>query len=299
MINSMTGYGRCEMTSISPDSSESRNIIVEIKSVNHRYLEIGMRVTRDYSFTEDSIKKYISSKINRGKVDVFVTVGSSDNAEAEVSVNIPLAKAYASALKQISDECEGVVCDASVSLIARFPDVITVCKKPEDKEKILAEIMPVVDSALNDFLSMRASEGERLKTDILKRCETILSIVEEIEQRSPQIVVEYKNKLTERIKELLDGAAVDEQRLLTEAAIFSDKIAVDEETVRLRSHFAQMKNVIEEGGPVGRKLDFIIQEMNREANTIGSKITDAVLAHKVVDIKSEIEKIREQIQNIE
>ena len=298
MVNSMTGYGRCEMTTETPDGEESRNITVEIKSVNHRYLEVGMRVTRDFSFIEDPIKKYISSKLNRGKVDVYISVGNSENAEAEVSVNMSLAKAYAEALSRISRECHEAANDVTASLIARYPDVLTVRKAPEDEEKILAEVMPAVDSALKDFLEMRAAEGERMKADVLSRCETILSIVGEIEERAPQIVAEYKEKLTERINELI-GFAADEQRIVTEAAIFADKIAVDEETVRLRSHFVQMQNVLEKGGAVGRKLDFIVQEMNREANTIGSKITDAQLAHKVVDIISELEKIREQIQNIE
>lgn len=298
MVNSMTGYGRCEMTAETKDGA-SRNIVVEMKSVNHRFLEIGMRVTRDFGFIEDPVRKYISSKLNRGKVDVFVSIGSTDSVDAEVSVNIPLAKAYAQALSQIASECSGVDNDVTASLIAKYPDVLTVRKKPEDEEEILAQVMPAVESALNDFLAMRAAEGERMKADVLSRCGTILSIVEEIEQRAPLIVVEYKQKLTERIKELLATSSVDEQRIAMEAAIFADKIAVDEETVRLRSHFTQMNNVLEKGGAVGRKLDFIVQEMNRETNTIGSKITDAQLAHKVVDIKAELEKIREQIQNIE
>ena len=297
MVNSMTGYGRCELTAETPDGA-SRNIIVEMKSVNHRFLEVGMRVTRDYGFIEDPVRKYISSKLGRGKVDVFVSVGSSDSVDAEIHVNAPLAKAYADALARIATEC-GVENDACASLIGRYPDVITVRKKPEDEEAILNEVMPAVESALSDFIAMRAAEGERLKADVLGRCDTILSIVAEIEQRAPIIVVEYKQKLEERIKELLGTASVDEQRIATEAAIFADKIAVDEETVRLRSHFEQMHEVLEKGGAVGRKLDFIVQEMNREANTIGSKITDAQLAHKVVDIKAELEKIREQIQNIE
>lgn len=298
MVNSMTGYGRCELTAES-ESGESRNIIVEIKSVNHRYLEVGMRVTRDYGFIEDPVRKYISSKLSRGKVDVYISIGNSDSTEAEVSVNLPLARAYAEALGKLSAECPGVTNDVTAAALSRYPDVLTVHKKPEDEETIINEVMPAVDHALGDFLSMRASEGERMKADVLGRCETIISIVSEIEQKSPQIVVDYKAKLTERIKELLDGANVDEQRIATEAAIFADKIAVDEETVRLRSHFSQMNSVLEKGGAVGRKLDFIVQEMNREANTIGSKITNAELAHKVVDIKAELEKIREQIQNIE
>ncbi len=298
MVRSMTGYGRCEMTAES-QTGDTRNIVVEIKSVNHRFLEVGMRVTRDFSFIEDPVRKFISSRLGRGKVDVFISVGSSENAESEVSVNVPLAKAYADALARLSAECPGVTNDVTASLLARYPDVITVRKKPEDEETILAEVMPAVESALGDFIAMREAEGERMKADVLSRAKTILSIVGEIEQRAPQIVLEYKSRLTERMKELLESASVDEQRIATEAAIFADKIAVDEETVRLRSHFTQMNDVLSNGGAVGRKLDFIVQEMNREANTIGSKITDATLAHKVVDIKAELEKIREQIQNIE
>ncbi len=298
MVRSMTGYGRCETTAES-ETGDSRNVVVEIKSVNHRYLEVGMRVTRDFGFLEDPIRKYISSRLSRGKVDVYVSVGSSDNAESEVSVNLPLALAYAQALTQISAECPGVANDITASTLSRYPDVITVRKKSVDEEVILSEVMPAVRSALDDFIAMREAEGERMKADVIGRAGTILSIVGEIEQRSPQIVVEYKARLTERMKELLETATVDEQRIATEAAIFADKIAVDEETVRLRSHFTQMNDVLEKGGAVGRKLDFIVQEMNREANTIASKITDATLAHKVVDIKAELEKIREQIQNIE
>lgn len=297
MVHSMTGYGRCEMTVEEPNGG-TRSVIVEMKSVNHRFLEIGMRVTRDYSFIEDPVRKFIASKLSRGKVDVYISIGRSDSTPAEVSVNIPLARAYTNALAEIAEKC-GTSNDITSSQIARFPDVLTVRKAAEDEEQILSEVMPAVESALHDFLEMRSSEGERLKQDVLSRAETIIGIVGEIEQRAPQIVVEYKSRLTERISELLQTSAVDEQRIATEAAIFADKIAVDEETVRLRSHFTQMHTVLENGGAVGRKLDFIVQEMNREANTIGSKITDAALAHKVVDIKAELEKIREQIQNIE
>ncbi len=298
MINSMTGYGRCERA-VDSESGYSGNIIVEMKSVNHRYLEVGMRVNRDYGFVEDPIKKYIASNINRGKVDVYVSIGTSENAEAEVSVNLPLAKAYCDALQKIADSCPNAANDITASLIAKYPDVLNVRKKAEDEKIILDAVMPIVESAMNDFLAMRAAEGERLKADVLSRCKTILSIVEEIEQRAPEIVSEYRKRLTEKMKEILEQSTIDEQRIAMEAAVFADKIAVDEETVRLRSHFVQMNDVLSKGGAVGRKLDFIVQEMNRETNTIGSKITDAKLAHKVVDIKAELEKIREQIQNIE
>lgn len=292
MVRSMTGYGRCET------SESGRDITVEIKSVNHRYFEINTRVTRGYGFIEDRLKKYLQSKVSRGKLDVFITVGTSEEEVAEVSVNHSLASGYIKALREIGTKY-GLPDDITISSVARYPEIFSVHKEAEDEEKVWNEILPAVDSALKDFLSMREAEGERMKADVLSRAETILSIVGEIEERSPQTVLEYKAKLTERINELLASSTVDEQRIATEAAIFADKVAVDEETVRLRSHFVQMNDIMTAGGPIGRKLDFIVQEMNREANTIGSKVTDSQLAHKVVDIKAELEKIREQIQNIE
>jgi len=292
MIRSMTGYGRCDVV------VDGREIAVEIKSVNHRYFELGTRITRGYNFLEDKLKKYFQTRISRGKVDVFVTIGVSENEEAEVLVNHSLASGYINALREIAVRY-GLPDDVTTSSLARYGDIFSVHKKPEDEDKIWAEVLPVAESALNDFIAMREAEGERMKNDILTRAQTIIGIVGEIEERSPQTVFEYKAKLTERIGELLENTVVDEQRIATEAAIFADKIAVDEETVRLRSHFDQMNQVISKGGSVGRKLDFIVQEMNREANTIGSKVMDAKLAHKVVDIKAELEKIREQIQNIE
>ncbi len=292
MIRSMTGYGRCEAV------VEGREIAVEIKSVNHRFFELGTRITRGYSFLEDKLKKFLQTKISRGKVDVFVTIGVSENEEAEVIVNHSLASGYLNALREIAAKY-GLPDDVTTSSLARYGDIFSVHKKAEDEEKIWTMVQPVAEAALNDFILMREAEGERLEKDILSRAEKIVCIVGEIEERSPQTVIEYKAKLTERINELLDNTSVDEQRIATEAAIFADKIAVDEETVRLRSHFDQMRDIISKGGSVGRKLDFIVQEMNREANTIGSKVSDSRLAHKVVDIKAELEKIREQIQNIE
>lgn len=292
MVRSMTGYGRCEL------SSGGRDISVEIKSVNHRYFEVNTRVTRGYGFLEERLKKYLQTKISRGKLDVYISVGASDDEDDDVTVNHSLASGYINALREIGIKY-GLPDDITVSTVARYSDIFTVHKAAQDEEQIWLEVLPAVESALNDFIAMREAEGERMKADVLGRAEAILSIVGEIEQRSPQTVAEYKAKLTERINELLADATVDEQRIATEAAIFADKIAVDEETVRLRSHFDQMYSIMESGGAIGRKLDFIVQEMNREANTIGSKVTDAQLAHKVVDIKAELEKIREQIQNIE
>lgn len=292
MVRSMTGYGRCDSV------VNGREITVEIKSVNHRYFEVNARVTRGYGFVEDKLKKYLQTKINRGKLDVFVSIGASDEELVKVTVNHSLASGYINALREIGMKY-GLPDDITISSVARYSDIFSVHKEAQDEEELWNELKPAVDSALADFLAMRESEGERMKVDVLGRAENIIRIVGEIEERSPQTVVEYKVKLTERINELLENASVDEQRILTEAAIFADKIAVDEETVRLRSHFAQMNLIMESGEPIGRKLDFIVQEMNREANTIGSKVTDAELAHKVVDIKAELEKIREQIQNIE
>ena len=294
MIKSMTGFGRCE-TEI-----HGRAITVEIKSVNHRYFEFSCRVTRGYSFLEDKLKAFVNARVARGKIDMFVSVGAADDVPCEVAVNHSLVSGYLAAMKEISDTY-GVPNDASVVALSRFPDVFTVNKAPVDEEQLTADVLTAADAALNSFVAMRETEGARMKADILSRAETILSIVSEIEERSPQTVREYENRLLERIRQTLENLSVevDEQRILTEVAVFADKVAVAEETVRLRSHFEQLRAFLSLDQPVGRKIDFIIQEMNREANTIGSKVQDAVLAHKVVDIKSEIEKIREQVQNIE
>ncbi|MGN1432277.1 MAG: YicC/YloC family endoribonuclease [Ruminococcus sp.] len=294
MIKSMTGFGRCEA------EINGREITVEIKSVNHRYFEFSCRTPRGYGFLDDKLKSYVNSRVSRGKIDMFVTVGANDEAPAEVTVNHQLVSGYLNAMKEISDTY-GVENDVTVVSLSRFPDVFTVHKPAEDEEQITNDVLSVARTALDSFIAMRETEGEKMKTDILGRANTILSIVGEIEERSPQTVAEYEGRLLERIKQTLEDyeVEIDEQRVLTEVAVFSDKVAVAEETVRLRSHFAQLEKFLEYNEPVGRKIDFIIQEMNREANTIGSKVQDAVLAHKVVDIKSEIEKIREQVQNIE
>ena len=294
MVKSMTGFGRCE-TEIN-----GRAITVEIKSVNHRYFEFSCRITRGYSFLEDKLKAFVNARVARGKIDMFVSVDAADDVPCEVAVNHSLVSGYLAAMKEISDTY-GVPNDASVVALSRFPDVFTVNKAPVDEEQLTADVLTAADAALNSFVAMRETEGARMKADILSRAETILSIVSEIEERSPQTVREYENRLLERIRQTLENLSVevDEQRILTEVAVFADKVAVAEETVRLRSHFEQLRAFLSLDQPVGRKIDFIIQEMNREANTIGSKVQDAVLAHKVVDIKSEIEKIREQVQNIE
>ena len=294
MVKSMTGFGRCE-TEIN-----GRAITVEIKSVNHRYFEFSCRITRGYSFLEDKLKAFVNARVARGKIDMFVSVGAADDVPCEVAVNHSLVSGYLNAMKEISDTY-GVPNDASVVALSRFPDVFTVSKAALDEEQLTADVLTAADAALNSFVAMRETEGARMKADILGRADTILAIVAEIEERSPQTVSEYESRLLERIRQTLENLSVevDEQRILTEVAVFADKVAVAEETVRLRSHLEQLRAFLSLDQPVGRKIDFIIQEMNREANTIGSKVQDAVLAHKVVDIKSEIEKIREQVQNIE
>ncbi len=294
MIKSMTGFGRCETV------LNGREITVEIKSVNHRYFEFSCHTTRGYGFVEDKLKSYVNSRVSRGKLDMYVSIGTSDNTPAEVTVNHQLVSGYLNAMKEIKDTY-GVEDDVTVVSLSRIPEVLTVHKTAEDEEQITADVISAAEEALSSFISMREAEGEKMKADILSRANTILSIVGEIEKRSPLTVKEYENRLLERIKQTLadNSVSIDEHRVLTEVAVFADKVAVAEETVRLRSHFEQLNQFLECEEPVGRKLDFIIQEMNREANTIGSKVQDALLAHKVVDIKSEIEKIREQVQNIE
>ena len=292
MVRSMTGFGRGEAT------VDGRDIVVEIKSVNHRYFEFNCRTTRGYSFLEEKLKSYIKDSVKRGKIDVYVSLTQKEDTELVVKINESLAQGYINALKKLSQEY-GIKDDISVSTVSAYSDIFQVRKTPEDEEEVWNAVKPVLDSALKNFISMRETEGEKMKADVMDRAERILSIVSEIELRSPERVKEYEARLKEKIQELLGSAEYDEQRIITEVAIFGDKVAVDEETVRLRSHFDQLKVLMNGDGEVGRKLDFIIQEMNREANTIGSKANDSDLAHKVVDIKAEIEKIREQIQNLE
>lgn len=292
MVMSMTGFGRAEL------SVGNRDIIVEIKSVNHRYFEFSCRTSRGYSFLEDKLKKYVNERISRGKVDMYVSVTENNDDSVEVELNKPLASGYIDAMYTLANEYK-IREDISVSVLARINDIFQITRPPADEDAVFTDVKVAVDAALERFLSMRQAEGEKLKADILSRAGTIIGIVGEIEERSPQTVQEYRERLYAKLKDVLQSNDIDDQRILTEAAIFADKVAVDEETVRLRSHFDQMKKFLDSGEPVGRKLDFIVQEMNREANTIGSKVNDSALAHKVVDIKGEIEKIREQVQNIE
>ena len=288
----MTGYGRFE------GIIEGRNVVFEIKSVNHRFLELQCRTPRGCGFIEETIKNLIGEYVRRGKVDVFVAVEADDSVASEVSINHSLAAGYVNALKELRDRYE-IADDISVSSVAKYSDIFTVRKAPENEEALCALTEKAGRQAIEAFIAMREREGEKLREDVLKRCDSIISVVEIIEKRAPQLVEEYRARLTERLNDILSDTTADPQRILTEAAIFADKTAVDEETVRLRSHIDQLRMMLSGDEAVGRKIDFIVQEMNREANTIGSKISDAELAHRVVDIKSEIEKIREQIQNIE
>lgn len=293
MVKSMTGYGRAEET------LDGYAITVEVRSVNNRYLDCSVRIPRLYLFAEDAIKARVQRTISRGKVDVFVTLDSTGAEKVQVSVNKPVADGYYEALKQLAASYGLPESDISVSLLSRFPDVLLAEKAQDDVEQLAEDICSVLDGALSDFDSMRTREGARLEEDILSRAATIEEKVALVEERSPQTVAEYRAKLEARMNEVLSNAQLDPARILTEAAIFADKVAVDEETVRLRSHINQLREMLGKGGPIGRKLDFLIQEFNREANTIGSKCSDIDIARQVVDIKAEIEKIREQVQNIE
>lgn len=294
MIKSMTGFGRCRTV------LHGREISVEIKSVNHRFFEFSCRTPKGYGFLDDKLKALVNSRVSRGKIDMFVTVGAAEDTPAEVKINHSLVSGYINAMKEIS-ETYGIENDVTVTAISRFPDVYTVSKAPENEEEITADVLEAANTAIDGFIAMREAEGEKMKADILGRAEVILATVDEIDERSPQTVKEYEERLLDRINRTLQdyNINIDEQRVLTEVAVFADKVAVAEETVRLRSHFAQLSKIMESQTPIGREIDFIIQEMNREANTIGSKVQDAEFAHKVVKIKSEIEKMREQIQNIE
>lgn len=292
MIKSMTGYGKSEQT------IDSLNVTVEIKSVNHRYFEFSARVPREYGFLEEKLKKYCNSLITRGKVECYVSVEDLEEREMEVNVNETLAAGYVKALKELSERF-GLKDDISAVTLSRYPDVITLHKASEDEERIWNAVKTVAETAVSKFIEMRETEGSKLRGDILSRADYIIECVEFIEGRSPETVREYNEKLKQRMKELLGDAAVDEQRLLNEAAIYADKIAVDEETVRLRSHISQLREFMNSSEAIGRKFDFLVQEINREANTIGSKAQDVDIAKKVIAIKAEVEKIREQVQNIE
>ena len=292
MIRSMTGYGRDQQL------LHGRSITVEIRSVNHRYFEFSCRAPRGCAFLEDRLKRSLQSAISRGKVEVSLTLQTIESRHTSVAVDHALVGQYLTALRALGEEYS-LPDDLTLSSVARLPDVFTLCRDEEDEEELAADVLQVLQNALDRFVAMREAEGERLRADVLSRVVTMEEHLSFVEERSPQTVMEYRARLTAKLTELLNGAVPDEARILTEAAIVADRLAVDEETVRLRSHFAQLRRIMESTEPVGRKLDFLVQEMNRETNTIGSKCSDTAIAGHVVEMKSEIEKIREQIQNIE
>ena len=292
MVKSMTGYGRAVET------VNGREFTVELRSVNNRYLDCTVKLPRMLSFAEDAVKQAVKATISRGKVDVYISVHAEGASDVKVTLNAPVVEGYLAAMKQMVADY-GVQDDISVSLISRMPEVFSVEKPEVDEEQLKADLMQVVHKALANYDAMRAAEGRALEADLRSRGNTILELVAQVEAGNGQTVADYRTRLYNKLKEVLANTAIDESRILTEAAIFADKVAVDEETVRLRSHLEQMNNMLTTGGAIGRKLDFLLQEMNREANTTGSKCSDVRLARIVVDIKAELEKIREQTQNIE
>ncbi len=292
MVKSMTGYGRAQAV------IDNMNITVELKSVNHRFFEFFARVPRSFNYLEEKLKTYARTRIIRGKVEMYVTVEMIDTALTEIEINREFTDSYVKALKTLAEEYS-LSDDISVSTVSRNSDVFKITNKELDEEAVTEAVLSVATEAVDAFIAMRETEGKRLRADIESRTETILSKVEFVEKTSPETVKNYRERLEAKVKELLETANIDEQRIITETAIFADKVAVDEETVRLRSHIKQLGELLEKGDDIGKKLDFIVQEMNRETNTIGSKSQNIEIAQCVVDIKSEIEKIREQVQNIE
>lgn len=292
MIKSMTGFGRGHQV------LNGRDITVEIRAVNHRYYEFSSRLPRSLGYVEDKLKTLLQGRISRGKVEVSVLINNVEAADEKITINHEIVKEYIDAMRSVKDEF-GLVDDLSLSNILRIPDAFTVVKTETDEEQLWEDIRSTAEEALEHFISMRENEGERMKQDVLSRLAKIEEWIGVVETRSPMVVEDYRKRLYDKMCEVLSSTNIDENRILMEAGIFSEKTAVDEETVRLRSHIAQFRGMLESGEPVGRKLDFLVQEMNRETNTIGSKVQDIEVTRIVVDQKSEIEKIREQIQNIE
>lgn len=292
MLKSMTGFGR-EQRLVG-----NREILVEIRSVNHRYYEFNARLPRAYGYLEEKLKSFVNGKISRGKVEVSVSIFNQEGADACIEVNPIIANGYINALREANKELN-LKDDITLTQIMRFPEVFTVKKVTEDEEEIWSAVKEVAQTALDKFILMRQTEGEKMKEDVSSKLDYIENVVSEIEKRSPMVTESYRERLTNKLKAVLEDKNIDEARIITEAAIFSEKTAVDEETVRLRSHISQFRKLIETDEPVGKKLDFIVQEMNREVNTTGSKCQDLAITQMVVNLKSEIEKIREQIQNIE
>lgn len=292
MIRSMTGFGRAQI------SVEGYNITVEIRSVNNRYFDFYAKMPRTFSFLEEKVKSLLSTEISRGKVECSLQIETTADESVIVSINEPLAVGYVKAVEELAEKFE-VKNDLTALSLARFSDILSITKAPVDEEDLWNKVQVAVKEALTEFIKMREIEGEKLKADVLSRAGLIINNVAYIEERSPETVKAYSEKLLERMKTVLGDTQVDEARILTEAAIYADKVAVAEETVRLRSHIDQLHSMLDSNEAVGRKLDFLVQEINREANTIGSKAQDVDIARRVIDIKAEVEKIREQIQNIE
>ena len=292
VIKSMTGYGRSQMI------INGRDILVEIRSVNHRYYEYNSRVPRTYNYIDEKLKALLKSGISRGKVDVSVSINNIEGRDTEIAINKGVADGYVKALRGVADEL-GVADDLTLSNLIRLPDVFIVQKTPDDEDEIWNDVSTVANEALERFVKMRETEGEKMRNDVLSKADFIVEMVGRVEELSPKTVESYRERLYKKLSEVLEGKDIDQQRILTEAAIFAEKIAVDEETVRLRSHISQLRELVNSDETIGRKLDFIVQEMNREVNTIGSKAQDLNITKIVVDMKAELEKIREQIQNLE
>ena len=292
MIRSMTGYGSAKGT------VAGFAITIELRSVNNRYLDLGIKLSRGFLFAESEIKNYIQQKVSRGKLDFFLTLDSVESDQTRIRVNSRLAEAYRNAITEIGQNLE-LPTSVSALDIARFSDVLSLEKEELDQAAFLEQLMPLLDTALLDFNAMRSREGEKLAKDLLQKADRIEDMVLAVERQAPNTVSAYRERLEAKLREVLNDTAVAEERVIAEAAIFADRVATDEETVRLHSHLSQFRKMMAEGSPIGRKLDFLIQEFNREANTIGSKCQDSEIAYLVVDLKSEIEKIREQVQNIE
>lgn len=292
MIKSMTGFGRAESV------TKDRKIVIEMKSVNHRYCDLNIKMPKKLNFFEAAIRNHLKNYIGRGKVDIFITYEDYSENNVCVKYNPEIAAEYVKYLQQMADTFE-LRSDLSVVALSRYPEVFTLEEQSENEEQLWKEFVVVLDEAANRFVESRTKEGEVLKEDLLQKLDGMLSMVDYIESVSPSLVEDYRNRLEAKVKELLEGAGLDESRIATEVTIYADKICVDEETVRLRSHIENTKAILLEGGNVGRKLDFIAQEMNREANTILSKANSLDVSNKAIDLKTEIEKVREQIQNIE
>lgn len=292
MIKSMTGFGRAESV------TKDRKIVIEMKSVNHRYCDLNIKMPKKLNFFEAAIRNHLKKYIGRGKVDIFITYEDYSENNVCVKYNPEIAAEYVKYLQQMADTFE-LRSDLSVVALSRYPEVFTLEEQSENEEQLWNEFVVILDEAANQFVESRTKEGEVLKEDLLQKLDGMLSMVDYIESVSPSLVEDYRNRLEAKVKELLEGAGMDESRIVTEVTIYADKICVDEETVRLRSHIENTKAILLEGGNVGRKLDFVAQEMNREANTILSKANSLDVSNKAIDLKTEIEKVREQIQNIE